>query len=92
MEKGFLQPLGMLLNHPLGSIRTQAAWAIGNIIGDREGYRDEVLKRGFLPAILQIHKGSGLDSAAQRESFRIALWIVDNMCRYKPDWHLVILY
>ncbi|KAJ3276059.1 Importin alpha subunit (Karyopherin alpha subunit) (Serine-rich RNA polymerase I suppressor protein) [Terramyces sp. JEL0728] len=89
VEKGFLQPLGMLLNHPLGTIRTQAAWAIGNIIGDREGYRDEVLKRGFLPSILQIHKGSGLDSAGQRESFRIALWIVDNMCRYKPDWHLM---
>ena len=82
-------PLGKLLNHPLGSIRTQAAWAIGNIIGDREGYRDLVLEAGFLPFILNIWNGEGLDETSRKESFRISLWIVDNMCRYKPDWHLV---
>ena len=26
VEKGFLLPLGHLLMHPLGNIRTQAAW------------------------------------------------------------------
>jgi hypothetical protein len=89
VEKGFLLPLGKLLNHPLGSIRTQAAWAIGNIIGDREGYRDLVLEAGLLSSILQIWKGAEMDEDSQRESFRISLWIVDNMCRYKPNWLLM---
>ena len=91
VEKGFIIPLGQLLNHPKGNIRTQAAWAIGNIIGDREGYRDLVLEAGLLPLILNIWNGEGLDIDSKKESFRIALWIVDNMCRYKPDWHLVII-
>ena len=84
-----MEPLGKLLVHPLGSIRTQAAWGIGNIIGDREGYRDLVLEAGLLPRILNIYHGAGLDESSQRESFRISLWIVDNMCRYRPDWHLM---
>jgi hypothetical protein len=75
----------------LGSIRTQAAWAIGNIIGDREGFRDIVLEAGLLPSILNIWKGEDMDLDSQRESFRISLWIVDNMCRYKPNWQLVYI-
>ena len=89
VDIGCLPMVGKLLNHPLGSIRTQAAWSIGNIIGDREGYRDLVLEQGLLPSILQIWKGEGLDGDSQKESFRIALWIVDNMCRYKPNWMLM---
>ena len=89
VEKNYLPALGKLLRHRSGSIRTQAAWAIGNIIGDREGYRDLVLEAGLLPAILDIWNGSNMDQGARKESFRISLWIVDNMCRYKPDWHLV---
>lgn len=82
-------PLGRLLHHPKGNIRTQAAWAIGNIIGDREGYRDLVLEAGLLPSILNIWKGEHRDIDAQKESFRISFWIVDNMCRYKPDWQMM---
>jgi hypothetical protein len=89
VDSGFLPLLGKLLHHPLGSIRTQAAWAIGNIIGDREGYRDLVLEAGMLPSILQIWRADDLDEDSQRESFRISLWIVDNMCRYKPNWLLM---
>jgi hypothetical protein len=89
VDAGYLPPLGNLLRHHKGNIRTQAAWAVGNIIGDREGYRDLVLKAGLIQPILDIWKGDWEDQDAQRESFRISMWIIDNMCRYKPDWNLV---
>ncbi|KAL2918655.1 hypothetical protein HK105_201489 [Polyrhizophydium stewartii] len=84
---GFLPLLVQLLRHESGSVRTQAAWAIGNIVGDREGFRDRVLKEGTLPAILTIWQGKFQDESSRKEAFRIAMWVVDNMCRYKPDWH-----
>eukprot|EP00842_Homolaphlyctis_polyrhiza_P005250 jgi/Hompol1/5726/HPOL_004651-RA len=63
-----------------------AAWAIGNIVGDREGFRDLVLQAGTLPVILTIWDGHCIDMSQRKEAFRIAMWVVDNMCRYKPDW------
>ena len=48
-----------------------------------------VLKAGLLPAILEIWIGDNLNDNVKKEALRISLWIVDNMCRYKPDWHLV---
>ncbi|KAI8902678.1 armadillo-type protein [Globomyces pollinis-pini] len=90
VDMGYLPYLGRLLQHELGPIRTQAAWAIGNIIGDREGYRDLILQNNLLPLILNIWKVNTFDTEAARvESKRISFWIVDNMCRYKPDWHLM---
>ncbi|KAJ2999418.1 hypothetical protein HDV02_003036 [Globomyces sp. JEL0801] len=92
VDMGYLPYLGRLLQHELGPIRTQAAWAIGNIIGDREGYRDLILQNNLLPLILNIWKVNTFDTEAARvESKRISFWIVDNMCRYKPDWHLYIV-
>lgn len=72
-------------------IRTQAAWAIGNIVGDREGFRDFVLQEGILGPLLEIWKKTGEqpepEEYQQKESFRISMWVCDNMCRYKPNWH-----
>ena len=85
----FLPLLNDLLLHPSGSIRTQATWAIGNIVGDREGYRDIVLQNCSLDAILHIWQGAFPDEVSRKEAFRISMWVVDNMCRYRPDWHLM---
>ena len=87
VESGFLPFLVPLLSHPTGAVRTQAAWAVGNIIGDREGFRDLVLQEGTLAHILKIWEGDFPDESHRKEAFRIAMWVVDNMCRYKPDWH-----
>ncbi|KAH6572385.1 hypothetical protein BASA60_006646 [Batrachochytrium salamandrivorans] len=87
VELGFLPHIVRLLGHPSGSIRTQAAWALGNVVGDREGFRDRVLQEGTLPAVLTIWHGDFSEESSRKEAFRIAMWVVDNMCRYKPDWH-----
>ena len=42
-----------------------------------------------LSAILQIWQGEFSDESARKEAFRISMWVVDNMCRYRPDWHLM---
>ncbi|KAI8916046.1 armadillo-type protein [Gorgonomyces haynaldii] len=88
VEAGFLPLLQTMLSHKEGTIRTQAAWAIGNVVGDREGFRDIVLQNGILHPLLRIWEGPGFrDESARKEAFRIAMWVVDNMCRYKPNWH-----
>ncbi len=87
----FIPTLSLLMKHADGAVRTQAAWTIGNIVGDREGYRDFVLEGDTLKNLLNIWHGDFQDSAQQKEAFRIAMWVVDNMCRYKPNWHQVFL-
>ncbi|KAI8927221.1 armadillo-type protein [Entophlyctis helioformis] len=84
---GFLPHLVNMLRSTNGGVRTQAAWALGNIIGDREGFRDLVLQAGALTPLLHIWEGSFPLESQRKEAFRIAMWVVDNMCRYKPDWH-----
>lgn len=81
--------LSQLLLHRSGSIRTQATWAIGNVVGDREGFRDIVLRDCSLTAILHIWQGDFPDETSRKEAFRICMWVVDNMCRYKPDWNMM---
>ncbi|KAJ8328404.1 hypothetical protein QVD99_000909 [Batrachochytrium dendrobatidis] len=87
VDLGFLPHIVRLLKHRSGPIRTQAAWTLGNVVGDREGFRDRVLQEGTLPAILTIWQGEFNEEFSRKEAFRIAMWVVDNMCRYKPDWH-----
>lgn len=89
VENEFLPLLNQLLIHPSGGVRTQATWSIGNIVGDREGYRDVVLQNCCLSAILHIWQGEFPDESSRKEAFRISMWVVDNMCRYRPDWHLM---
>ena len=57
------------------------------MIGDREGYRDIVLNSCSLQSILHIWEGDFPDEASRKEGFRICMWVVDNMCRYRPNWH-----
>jgi importin subunit alpha-1 len=86
----YLPVLTQALALPTLRCRTQAAWAIGNIVGDREGYRDVVLQTGVLQPLLRIWDGCDFSQDKTKESFRIAMWVCDNMCRYKPNWSSMV--
>lgn len=45
-----------------------------------------MLQAGTLDHLLKIWHGDIQDESHRKEAFRIAMWVVDNMCRYKPDW------
>ena len=42
-----------------------------------------------LKAILHIWEGNFKDETSRKEAFRICLWVVDNMMRYRPDFQLM---
>lgn len=87
---GFIPILSNLLKHSDGAVRVQAAWALGNIAGDNEIFRNEVLKQGSLCDILKIYLGDFSRSQDKILAMEIAAWAASNMFRYKGvDWDML---
>lgn len=59
VESGCIPKLASLLNSTNSDIKSQAAWAIGNIAGDCEQYRDLVMEvDGIVSALVGVATGS----------------------------------
>lgn len=70
-----------------GPVRTQAAWAIGNIAGDSQKHRDRLINEGVIPPLIRIHLGTHESSSQHHLSLRISSWTIGNLCRYRHfDW------
>lgn len=41
----------------------------------------------MLEPLLKIWHGEFIDDPQRKEAFRISMWCIDNMCRYRPNWN-----
>ncbi|KAI9193080.1 armadillo-type protein [Polychytrium aggregatum] len=91
VNAGFIEPLASLLTHEDGAVRVQAAWALGNICGDNEQFRNLVLEtKRALYDILHIWHGDFKRQQDRPLAMEIAAWAASNMFRYKGlDWDAV---
>lgn len=78
VEHGAIPKLVGLMNSPDIRVVEQSVWALGNIIGDGALYRDEVIKYGFVPALLSLIKPEMELSFLRNET-----WVLVNICRNK---------
>ncbi len=53
IEAGVVPILIRLLSSVSDDVRAQAAWALGNIAGNSEEYRDKVLAAGVIPLLVE---------------------------------------
>ncbi|KAJ1569926.1 hypothetical protein HK096_009791, partial [Nowakowskiella sp. JEL0078] len=85
-DKGFVPPLIELMSSPFTKVRTQAAWALGNIAGENADLRDYLLKEGILLPLLEIWKRTD-DRNEKRSALHVAIWVYANICRWKSrNW------
>ncbi|KAI8812500.1 armadillo-type protein [Cladochytrium replicatum] len=91
VDAGFVPPLVNLLRHSEGIVRTQAAWALGNIAGDSHVFRDLILANGALGPLMDLWNGYFEDEQKRRSGMHVAIWAFANLCRWrKPDWQKLI--
>lgn len=76
IEAGAVPILIRLLSSKNEDVRTEAAWALGNIAGDKDvKYRDIVLGGGALPALLQ---------AVENSINKMIVYAICNLCDGRP--------
>ncbi|KAJ3126946.1 Importin alpha subunit (Karyopherin alpha subunit) (Serine-rich RNA polymerase I suppressor protein) [Nowakowskiella sp. JEL0407] len=87
VNAGFVPVLIDLLSCGSGSVRSQAAWTLGNIAGENSLLRDSVINAGILEPLLQIWHCKFDDDFKKRSALHVAIWVFANLCRWKrPDW------
>ena len=57
----------------------QAIWALGNIAADQTMYRDQILKRGGMNALIAI-----VENTPNKTLLKNAIWAITNLCRGSP--------
>jgi len=66
----------------------QAAWALGNIIGDNKEFRDQVLYYDVVTPLFSIWQP--LNHPDSTSAKHVAVWTYANLCRYRSaDWSKV---
>lgn len=78
VDNGALPKLVNLMSSPDISVCEQAVWALGNVIGDNEKYRDVVIGYGFVSALLNLIRPN-----LEIGFLRNATWVIVNLCRNK---------
>jgi len=80
VESGALAPLSTLMMSPVGNVREQAMWCVGNIAGDRAAFRDAAF--GTVNCVNAL-----LTNIMHPEStslMRNATWALSNFARGRP--------
>ncbi len=62
------------------NVKEQAIWALGNIAGDENFFRNQILKAGAIQPVLAVIMHGEADSQFLRNS----IWCLANMVRGKP--------
>lgn len=91
ISHGLVPRMVELLVHPSERVRHQAAWCLGNVCGDGAAHRDLVLEAGGMRAALALIRGrrtpDGPDGDFSNEKVRTlrnGVWLVAQLCRFKP--------
>nr|XP_053638287.1 uncharacterized protein LOC128692941 isoform X1 [Cherax quadricarinatus] len=80
VEEGLVPILIRLLGNEMSNVREQAAWALGNIAGDGQKYRNLLLREGILMPLLDTLR----DVLRIPVSLvRVSTWVLSNLLRYK---------
>ncbi|KAK8738816.1 hypothetical protein OTU49_003690, partial [Cherax quadricarinatus] len=78
--EGLVPILIRLLGNEMSNVREQAAWALGNIAGDGQKYRNLLLREGILMPLLDTLR----DVLRIPVSLvRVSTWVLSNLLRYK---------
>ena len=86
VEAGAIPLLVALLSSKNEDIRENATMALGNIAGDSVGFRDLVLESGAMAPLLHC-----LLHCQNVGMLRTTIWVVTNLCRYKPSPALALV-
>lgn len=78
VDNGALPKLVNLVSSPDPRVCEQAVWALGNVIGDNERYRDLVIAHGFVSALMNLIRPD-----LEIGFLRNATWVIVNLCRNK---------
>lgn len=79
VEKGAIDKFVSLLIENQKGVVDQVIWAIGNIAADQTMYRDLILKRGGMNALIAI-----AEKAQSKVLFKNTIWAITNLCRGSP--------
>lgn len=86
VEAGCIELLAELLGSDNSDIRQQATWALGNISGDCQEYRDRIMKfPGIVRLIMRVSAGLFLSKSKERASKHISIWCIANLCRWPGE-------
>lgn len=80
VEAGALPGTVRLLECPMGIVREQAAWLLGNVAGDGPELRDVVLRSGAMSSLLR-----NVQSPHSISLLKNVMWLISNLCRGKPQ-------
>jgi importin subunit alpha-1 len=82
-----MAPLIALLDTPHEDVKEQVVWALGNIMGDCNSFRDHGIQHGVVPAILRNFK----PQIQRISTTHNMIWTISNICRGKPSPPLDII-
>lgn len=87
VDHGVIPKLIGLMSSPDIRVCEQAVWALGNIIGDCEKFRDIVIGYQFVPALLNLIRPD-----VDLTFLRNETWVLVNLCRNKdPPPHIDVI-
>lgn len=89
MNAGSIDPILCLLNSTKLEVQEQAVWALGNISGDCDEYRQMILQRnGF--SVIVAFANQNMDKVGVIKN---CIWCLSNLCRNpKRDASTISLY
>lgn len=73
--------LAQLLSGTNKPLIERAAWALGNVAGDCEAFRDRVVALGVLPPLHRLLAGSLTAAGTSSELVRVASWTLSNLLK-----------
>ena len=79
VERGTLPILCGVMKDGRSWAYEQALWGLGNISGDCPRHRDNVIKSGCIPTLLQLAQHS-----QDKGLVKCISWVLSNLCRGKP--------
>ena len=88
VQAGAIEPLLHLLSSPQLEVQEQSVWALGNIAGDCDEYREYILRLDGFGMIVRLAQ-SNIDKFG---IVRNCIWCLSNLCRYQQNKEFMFSY
>jgi hypothetical protein len=77
--------INLLVENERGIV-DQAIWGIGNVAADDIKYRDQILKKGGMDALIKV-----INTTLNKNIIRNGVWAITNLCRGFPAANMKLI-